>query len=203
MDGLLYRKAYFTEDVVMKKIVINVFCLLGVFWVIGFALFAERINAYEIDDETVADAVIALTGGRNRIAEAVKILEQGKAKHLFISGVGKKISWKDIKNTQNIKIDNDDNITIGYQAQNTIGNAEETINWLRSNKINSIRLVTSNYHVERSLAEFRLRDKNLKIIPHPVYSDKVNKKWWRSWHTFLLIFEEYNKFMCVYLRSVF
>ena len=185
----------------MKKFFLVVVAIFIVLWLGGFIYFAQRINKYEIDNDTYTDAVIALTGGRHRIAEAVKILNQGKAKHLFISGVGRKISWEDIKNAQNLKIKNDADVTIGYKAKNTIGNAQETIDWVHKNKIDSIRLVTSNYHVERSLVEFGVKDKKLRIIPHPVFSEKVCKKWWRNWHTFLLIFEEYNKFLYVYFRS--
>ncbi|MBE6451978.1 MAG: YdcF family protein [Alphaproteobacteria bacterium] len=187
----------------IKKIFLSVSGLVLVLWFGGFMVFAHRINSYQIDKTTVTDAVIALTGGKYRIVEAANVLKQGLAKHLFISGVNKDSSWKDIKNVQNIHIDNDDNVTIGYKAKNTIGNAKETISWLRSKNIKSIRLVTSNYHVERSLIEFETQAKDLKIIPHPVYSDNLCKKWWRSWHTFLLIFEEYNKMLCVYFRSKF
>lgn len=169
-------------------------------WLGGFVVFAQRINSYKVDIDSYTDAVIALTGGRHRIAEAVKMLELGKAKRLFISGVGDGTSWSDIKDAQGLTVDDDMEIIIGYKAKNTIENAKETLDWVHKNKLKSIRLVTSHYHVERSLVEFSAKDKKLKIIPHPVYSEKVKKKWWKSWHTFLLIFEEYNKFLYVHIR---
>lgn len=177
--------------------------LVGLFsvWMGGFILFAHCINNYKTDTSTHTQAVIALTGGKNRIIEAVDIYKQGKAEKVFISGVSKNVSWKMIKKRQNINLLNDDDIVIGYRAKNTIGNAKETIAWLQKNKINSIRLVTSNYHMARSIAEFRAKDNSLNIVPHPVYSDRVEKKWWKSWHTFSLIFKEYNKFLYVYIRS--
>ncbi len=187
----------------VKKFAALAGLLLIAAWFCGFAAFARRINNYPLDNSTHTEAVIALTGGRYRIAEAVKLLNQGKADKLFISGVSRKSSLADIKKRQKLNINDESGISLGYQARDTIGNARETVAWLQKNGITSIRLVTSNYHVERSIAEFKARDPNLKIIPHPVYSDKVEKKWWKSWHTFSLIFTEYNKFLFVYIRSNF
>lgn len=185
----------------MKKFALISGFLLISAWLGGFVLFAYRINHYQTDTATHTEAVIALTGGRNRIAEAVKLLNQGKADKLFISGVSPQSSLNAIKKRQNLEIKDESGISIGHVAQDTIGNAVETVEWLQKNNISSIRLVTSNYHVERSIAEFKSRAPELMIIPHPVYSDKVQKKWWKSWHTFSLIFAEYNKFLYVYIRS--
>ena len=184
----------------MKKKLIILVLLLVAIWFGGFVAFAYRINHYIADKKTHTEAVIALTGGRYRIAEAVNLLNQGKADKLFISGVSKNSSLDEIKKRQNLEIENENNVSLGHQAKDTFGNAKETIAWLKKNKINSIRLVTSNYHLERSLIEFRAQAPKLEIIGHPVYSDKVKKKWWKSWHTFSLIFAEYNKFLCVYIR---
>ncbi len=187
----------------MKKKLIILVLLLVAIWFGGFVAFAYRINHYIADKKTHTEAVIALTGGRYRIAEAVNLLNQGKADKLFISGVSKNSSLDEIKKRQNLEIENENNVSLGHQAKDTFGNAKETIAWLKKNKINSIRLVTSNYHLERSLIEFRAQAPRLEIIGHPVYSDKVKKKWWKSWHTFSLIFAEYNKFLCVYIRCNF
>ncbi len=185
-----------------KLAVICGFLLIAA-WLGGFVVFARRINNYQTDTATHTEAVIALTGGRYRIAEAVNLLNQGKADKLFISGVSRKSSLDDIKKRQNLDIRDESGVSLGHNAKDTIGNAVETVAWLRNNHISSIRLVTSNYHVERSIAEFKSRAPELKIIPHPVYSDQVQKKWWKSWHTFSLIFSEYNKFLYVYIRCNF
>ena len=187
----------------MKKIVFIFTLILLTAWIGGFVYFAWRINHYRPDTSSHTEAIIALTGGRYRIAEAVKLYNKGLADKLFISGVSRKSSLNAIKKSQNIHINNEAGVIIGQRAKNTIGNAKETIDWLKQNQISSIRLVTSNYHVERSMAEFLARAPHLKIIPHPVYSDKVQKKWWTSWHTFSLIFAEYNKFLYVYIRCNF
>lgn len=187
----------------MKKFLIIPGLLLMALWFGGFLVFAYRINHYPADEKTHTEAVVALTGGRYRIAEAVNLLNQGKADKLFISGVSQDSSLDEIKKKQNLEIEDESNVSLGHQAKDTFGNAKETVAWLKRNKITSIRLVTSNYHLDRSIAEFRAQAPNLQIIAHPVYSDKVKKKWWKSWHTFSLIFAEYNKFLCAYVRCNF
>ena len=170
-------------------------------WLAGFVWFAWRINPYRPDTATHTEAIIALTGGRHRIAEAIHLLDQGMADKLFISGVSKDVSLANIARRQKLKIRPQLDISRGREARDTIGNATETTRWLKENRIRSIRLVTSNYHVERSIVEFRAQNPNLLIIPHPVYSERVSKKWWTTWRTFSLIFTEYNKFIYVYLRT--
>ena len=73
--------------------------------------------------------------------------------------------------------------------------------WVKENKIKSIYLVTSNYHMPRSMAEFSYYNPKLEIVAYPVFSDKVSKKWWKSWRTFTLLAGEYNKFLYVLLSN--
>ncbi len=185
----------------MKKRLISILVILIAVWLAGFLVFADIINSYSAAKDEPTEAIIALTGGRNRIAEAVRLLNQGKAEKLFISGVNKATDLKAIQERQALKIDTDREIALGTEATNTVENAIETKEWLEKNHIKSIRLVTSNYHIPRSIIEFKVHNPALKIIIHPVYSEKVDKKWWKSWHTFSLIFLEYNKFLYVYIFS--
>lgn len=169
-------------------------------WLIGFLIFNHYINSFAYDDSST-QAIIALTGGRNRIIEATKLLNDGKADKMFISGVAKKASLKAIQKRNGLATENSREIALGKKATNTIENAIETKAWLEQNHVQSIRLVTSNYHLPRSIMEFKAQNPDLKIIAHPVYSEKVYKNWWQSWHSFALIFSEYNKFLCVFVRT--
>ncbi len=185
----------------MKKLLVSILIILIAVWLAGFLVFADIINSYSAAKDEPTEAIIALTGGRNRIAEAVRLLNQGKAEKLFISGVNKATDLKAIQERQDLEINTDREIALGTEATNTVENAIETKEWLEKNHIKSIRLVTSNYHIPRSIIEFKVHNPALKIIIHPVYSEKVDKKWWKSWHTFSLIFLEYNKFLYVYIFS--
>ena len=179
--------------------------LLGIIftvWIIGLIVFLWKINHFNDVSQRKTEAIIALTGGRNRIAEAFKLLEKKESDKLFITGVGKNISLEHIGNTQHIDFTPDSRIEIGNQASNTVENAIEAHHWIEENKIQSIRLVTSNYHIIRSFLEFKEYNPNLAIIIHPVYSENIEKKWWTSWRTFSLLFKEYNKLLYVLFKNI-
>lgn len=171
--------------------------ILGI-WFVGFMIFANKINHYRTDNDTKTDAIVVLTGGRNRISEAVKIWDKGLAEQLFISGVQKNTSLDAISKRQAVNFSKRQGILLDKKSTNTIENAIETQAWIKQNNILSIRLVTSNYHIPRSVEEFHFRNPDLKIIIHPVYSDYVAKDWWKSARSFYLIASEYNKFLCIY-----
>lgn len=185
----------------MKKTVCYLIICLCIVWVAGFILFNRTINTYQTDNRTKTDAIIALTGGRNRISAAVKLLNEEMAPRLLISGVQKDIPRKDIEKLNAVKLTGKPEIEIEDKSQNTVENAIEATDWIKRNNIRSIRLVTSNYHLPRSVQEFRALNKNLKIIIHPVYSEKVSAKWWKNFGSFLLVASEYNKFLFVYVKT--
>lgn len=71
----------------MKKLLLYILLVGAVVWFVGFLAFNYRINSYRPDEKTRTDAIIALTGGKNRIAEAAQLMKRGLAGKMFISGV--------------------------------------------------------------------------------------------------------------------
>ncbi|MDO4162285.1 MAG: YdcF family protein [Pseudomonadota bacterium] len=186
----------------MKRFLIYGCIIMFLAWGTGFVFFAHFINSYEIDKTTKTDAIIVLTGGKNRISEGIRLLNDNLADKLFISGVPSDISIKQIEKQAQVKADDENKIILGHKATNTWENAKETEEWIRKNNIKSIRLVTSSYHIPRSLQElivYVTQDNNLEIILNPIYSPNVNLQWWRSWRTLGLLICEYNKFLIVYV----
>lgn len=170
-------------------------------WLAGLCVFNSRINSFEINREEKTDAIVVLTGGRNRLKEAIELLNGGLAEKLFISGVSRGISLQELQKKQQVAIKGAGEITLDEKSTNTVENAIETARWLQDNHIASIRLVTSNYHMPRSMDEFRVHNPGLQILVHPVYSDKVARHWWKTWRSFMLIASEYNKFLYVWLKN--
>lgn len=170
-------------------------------WLAGLCVFNSRINSFEVNREEKTDAIVVLTGGRNRLKEAIELLNGGLAEKLFISGVSRGISLQELQKKQQVTIKGAGEITLDEKSTNTVENAIETARWLQDNHISSIRLVTSNYHMPRSMDEFRVHSPGLQILVHPVYSDKVARYWWKTWRSFMLIASEYNKFLYVWLKN--
>ena len=81
--------------------------LLLFLWSAGLCFFGVKINSYNVDFTTKTDAVIVLTGGRNRIIEGIKIINAHLADRLFISGVSADVTLDDIEKSHNIKITQD------------------------------------------------------------------------------------------------
>ena len=88
----------------IKKIITYSSYTILSLWALGLLFFAWKINHLKYPETSKTDAIIALTGGRNRISEAAKILENGNSDHLFISGVAKDISLKEIQNINKISL---------------------------------------------------------------------------------------------------
>ena len=106
----------------MTKQRLFIFALIftGIAWLAGFVLFHHRINHFAPDDGQPADAIVVLTGGKNRIAEAVKLLNDGLGEKLFISGVSKGISLNDLSQRTDITIRTQREITLDDRSTNTI-----------------------------------------------------------------------------------
>ena len=82
-----------------------------------------------------------------------------------------------------------------------MGNAAETAAWMRSRHYSSLRLVTSNYHMRRSLLEFSIALPEADVVPHPVAPNAVRlADWWRWPGTLALIVNEYNKYLFALAR---
>lgn len=175
--------------------------VLAVAWVIGLFAFAHRIprEAGELTDRT--DAIIVLTGGSGRLGMGLKLLSEQYARKLFVSGAYRGLDVRRLLElSQTRPGEFECCVAIGY-AVDTIANAAESAAWMRRNGFTSARLVTSNYHMPRSLLEFRHVLPDARLVPTPVFADHVKRdRWWVWPGTTLLIIEEYDKFLLAWVR---
>lgn len=174
-----------------------------VIWLGGLISFAGSIPGHVTDDETRTDAIVVLTGGSGRLDEGLRLLSLGLAEKLFVSGVYEGLDVKTLlqlsqANPQDLEL----RIGIGG-ATNTRGNASETAGWVATEGITTLRLVTSGYHMPRSLLEFRHAMRSVKIIAHAVSAEHVKiERWWAWPGTAGLVIGEYNKFLLAWLRHM-
>ncbi len=174
--------------------------LVSILWIAGFIYFISLIPKYTKNIEEKADAIIVLTGGKNRIESGIRLLQQDKAPKLFITGVDTKVrnSSEISKLYHHMNKEYQNRIELGQEAETTYGNAIEAKEWLEKNHIKNIILVTSNYHIPRTMLEFQKMLPEVKIIKYPVLSPKFKIfQWWKYQGTTLLLIKEYNK--CLYL----
>ena len=172
---------------------------LTLFWALGWMWFAASIVSMKPYDETVkTDAIVVLTGGDKRVNTGLDLIAADKAKFLFISGVNAKVKPEELTALwDGNKAKVLPRIRLGYTADSTVTNAVETQAWIRENKIQSIRLVTANYHMARAMLLFRQQMPHLKIYRHPVVPGGFEPWKEQFWP---LTFSEYNKYLASWLH---
>jgi uncharacterized SAM-binding protein YcdF (DUF218 family) len=189
----------------------NLLILAAACWALGLLVFAAAIpNPRQVrDSDRPTDAIIVLTGGGDRLAEGFRLLDRGLAKKLLISGVAQGVTLEQL--IDGLGADRAAAptagelaccVTLGYVAASTAGNALESAHWIAENGFHSVRLVTANYHMMRSLLEFRRTAPTVEVIPHPVFPAEVKDPYWFVHpKTVALIVNEYHKYLVALGRA--
>lgn len=160
--------------------------------VILFSAFVHDVRKpASLPEHLTCENIVVLTGGKNRIALAFDSVKRFHAKNILISGVYKSTTLQDIVGDKDFE---DVNIILGYEALNTEGNAEEIRGFVQDMGITSIVLVTSDYHMRRSLYEVKKHNENLIIFPLKVVST-FNLKF------LILSFKEFYYNLCILIRD--
>lgn len=169
----------------------------------GFLYFVDSVTTLAPPIDAKADAIVVLTGGYQRIDQAVELLRRGSGRRLLISGVHPTTTSSQIrKMTQSEAGLFECCVDMGYEAKDTIGNANETTRWIHDKGYASVLLVTSNYHMPRSLFELRRIDGNTEYIPYPVVnSDLKHTEWYRDPDALRTLLAEYGKMVFAHARD--
>ncbi|WP_177176808.1 YdcF family protein [Faunimonas pinastri] len=165
----------------------------------GFFVFADGVVHSRPPANPHADGIVALTGGTQRIEGAVSLLGNGSARRLLISGVHTRIGPQDLAARHPDLADfYRCCIDIGYEARNTRGNALETRDWARERGYNSLIVVTSDYHMPRSLTEIARVLPDVKLVPYPVRPDDLTlDDWAADPRAFKVLALEYMKYVWI------
>ena len=188
-----------------RHLAATIFALIGVVlvaWVWGLIHFVDQIPDSVEDEARHTDAIIVLTGGTLRLEKGFELLSAKMAGKLLVSGVDKGITIEEVLKAAGLTLAGMNCcVTLGYMAEDTGSNAIESAIWIRTNRVTSIRLVTSSYHMPRSLLEFRATVPGVEIVPHPVFPEHVMvNEWWTRPGTASLVIAEYNKYLLAATR---
>jgi len=170
----------------------------------GFGVYGIHVGGLRQPAEIgTADGIVVLTGGRQRIAAAVDLLKGGKGRRLLISGVNPVTDRADL-----LAASGADPalfaccVDIDRAALDTIGNAEETAKWLNDHDYGSAIVVTSNYHIPRSLLEMHRTVEGVRLIPYPVVNTDYGRFGWiGDGDAMRVLFTEYTKFVGALVRG--
>lgn len=177
--------------------------VLALAWGAGLLWFANLLPTKVMDPESRTGAIVVLTGGSDRLTAALDLLAANKADKLFVSGVYRGIDVRQLLDLfQQSPQDLSCCVVLGYEADNTRGNAVETADWIAAEGITSLRLVTATYHMPRSLLEFRRRMPAVEIVPHPIFPEPFKRDDWWLWPgSSSLLVSEYSKYLVAVLRG--
>lgn len=178
--------------------------MAGIAALVGFAWFHDAIARSEPRVIDRADGIVVLTGGAQRVNDALALLQQGHGGKLLISGVHQKTGRDELaRHAPGARDMLECCVDLGKGARNTIGNAIETRRWAEENGFRSLIVVTSNYHMPRTLQEFRHALPGVRVTGYPVVTELAEPdRFWTDAATFRLIAAEYAKYVVTRLRHL-
>jgi uncharacterized SAM-binding protein YcdF (DUF218 family) len=163
----------------------------------GFLVFADHVANARSPETPKADGIVALTGGAQRIEDAAALLGRGSASRLLISGVhedttGGALAGRSPQLARLMRCC----VDLGHEAHDTRGNALETGEWARRRGYDSLIVVTSAYHMPRSLAEIGRELPDVELVPYPVNPDGRDYAGWPGNPDLIrLLLVEYTKYI--------
>ncbi len=170
---------------------------------VGFVAFATSVAGTRTPSDVHAEGIVVLTGGGGRIDSALHLLAEGRARRLLISGVNPSVDLKALAGTidQDLEVALACCVDLGRDARDTIGNAVEARDWAKAKGYASLIVVTSDYHMPRSMAELAEAMPKVKLIPYPVTNPELHLgDWWANGTAFALLLREYGKYLLATAR---
>jgi uncharacterized SAM-binding protein YcdF (DUF218 family) len=181
----------------------GLFSLLVLVALILTVLFVDFVyKTFSVRQRDVrTDAVVVLAGGKGRIEEGVRLYREGKGERLFLIGVDPSVRKSDLfveKPGQR----GGDQVYLEKVSRNTLENAILARQMLITYNVRSMLLITSRYHMKRSLLLFRqVFPKDVAIYPYPVTVGSSADGWWSHGGSIRLLFSEFYKY-CLF-RFIF
>lgn len=170
------------EDFVMISRALSTLLLV---YVLGYALFAVLLPKPADDRKT--DGIVVLTGGAKRIERGLDLVARGRAERLLISGVDRVVRPGELAAQYQAQAALFECcVDLGRESVDTRSNGAETARWVKQKKFDSVRLVTTDWHMPR--ARFELSQQLGGDVD--VLSDAV-----QSNPSFRALFTEYNKYL--------
>jgi uncharacterized SAM-binding protein YcdF (DUF218 family) len=163
-----------------------------IIWALGFVWFAIALPRPASREQT--DAVVVPTGGEGRIDRGLEVVRQGWAKKILVSGVDREVKPHEFAVHYRVEPAlMACCVTLDFASVDTRSNATESARWIAANKIRSIRLVTTDWHMRRAAYELaKAAPDDLEIVRDAVASRP----------SFFILFLEYHKLIAAHFSRL-
>ena len=163
---------------------------------LGFITFANWTCRQAEPRATMADGIVVLTGPERRIETGLELLRRGLGRRLLISGVNPKTSPQEFVRIAGLGNAISARIDLGYTAQDTAGNADETRAWAARHRFRRLIVVTSSWHMPRSMSELSRALPDVELVAWPVVPRALREEaWWLRLSTTRMLAAEYLKLL--------
>jgi uncharacterized SAM-binding protein YcdF (DUF218 family) len=170
----------------------RILSLIVLVWLLGFIAFAIALPRPHAGGKT--DAVVVLTGGGGRIGRGLEALQKGWTPRMLVSGVDRDVRPAEFQAEYKVPPAlMACCVWLEFQSVDTRSNAREAARWIADNKVRSIRLVTTDWHMRRAALELEAALPNdVALIRDAVPSQP----------SFRILFLEYNKLLARELQRL-
>ena len=177
----------------MRKLALYISSLIILFLVYGFIVFLKKIEYTKVNYNDQTDGIAVLTGGKGRINLGLELFNKRRNLRLLISGVDKKVSDRNIIPND---FKNKSKVTIDKESKSTYQNAKKINKWISTYKLQNITIITSYYHMPRSMMLTQLLTPNINFYAYPVEKKVSNKTSFRvNILYYFFLTEEYIKYL--------
>jgi uncharacterized SAM-binding protein YcdF (DUF218 family) len=164
-------------------------------WGAGLAWFIHRATE-PAGPPAQTDGIVAFTGGAERVETALRLLAEGRARALLISGIGGGADLPALARLAGVAPEPlAGRVTLGREAVSTHTNATETAAWARAHAISSLMVVTAGYHMPRAMTELARALPGVALYPVPVLPPALRGPGLHDAATLRLMAEEYTKWL--------
>jgi len=191
----------------IKKIIIAAFLMvLAAVFFYGFMDYVGKVKGHRAgagyDGKAKYGAIVVLTGGRGRALTGLELLRGGAAKVLIISGVDEDADIDSIFPSGVSKKERS-LIALEKSSKSTYENALEVRELFLKKGLDSMLLITSEYHMQRAMLVFeRVMPRSVNIKEYPVESPVFNADRWWEGNGVMLVGLEFVKYYWYRVRFV-
>ena len=194
----------------VKAVMIIKFIFIGVLltlpcFLAGLQHFVLNLPKISSSVGPTTDGIVVITGGQQRLDDGLRLLQIGAGKALLVSGVGRGVNKSILADKLELSAPvmtlMDCCVTLEFEAGDTRGNALAASQWAEKNKFQSLRLVTSNYHMPRAKHVFTSKMPDIELYFWSVSpADLTLETWWKKSDMIRLLAREYAKYLTENLR---